>query len=189
MIQFTPFPVLETKRLYLRALTTNDFEEIMLLRGNPISMQYIPRPLVKTKEQALEHIQMIQEKIDTNEGINWAITEKGCDKLIGLMGHYRIKPEHFRCELGYMLLPEYQNKGYTTEAIGALLEYGFNTMQMHSIEAIIDPRNSASERVLQKCGFVKEAHLLENEYYDGAFIDTVIYSILKRNFNGKYINR
>jgi ribosomal-protein-alanine N-acetyltransferase len=53
-------------------------------------------------------------------------------------------------------------------------------MQLHSIEAIIDPENRASERVLQKSGFVKEAHILENEFYDGKFLDTVIYSLLKR---------
>ena len=53
---------------------------------------------------------------------------------------------------------------------------------MHSIEAVIDPENIASERVLQKNGFVKEAHILENELYDGKFWDTVIYSLLKRNF-------
>jgi ribosomal-protein-alanine N-acetyltransferase len=55
-------------------------------------------------------------------------------------------------------------------------------MQLHSIEAIIDPENGASESVLQKNGFVKEAHILENEYYNGEFLDTVIYSLLKRNF-------
>ena len=84
--------------------------------------------------------------------------------------------------MGYMILPQYNGKGYVTEAIDVVLEYGFNDLQMHSIEAIIDPDNIASERVLQKNGFVKEAHILENELYDGKFWDTVIYSILKRNF-------
>ena len=54
-------------------------------------------------------------------------------------------------------------------------------MQLHSIEAIIDPENFASEKVLQKNGFVKEAHLKENEFYDGRFLDTVIYSILNQH--------
>jgi ribosomal-protein-alanine N-acetyltransferase len=53
-------------------------------------------------------------------------------------------------------------------------------MKLHSIEAIIDPENFGSERVLQKCGFVKEAHLKENEFYEGRFLDTVIYSILNK---------
>jgi [ribosomal protein S5]-alanine N-acetyltransferase len=182
MIQFSPFPILESERLVFRALNNDDAPEIQELRGDPKNMKYIPRPLVTNTKEALEHIKMIQDKIDSNEGINWAVTEKESGKFIGLMGHYRIKPEHFRCELGYMLLPQYHNKGYMTEAIKVVLEYGFNVMQMHSIEAVIDPRNLASEKVLLKNGFVKEAHILENEFYNGTFIDTVIYSILKRNF-------
>ena len=179
---FTPFPNLESDRLLYRVINENDANEIIALRGNVENMKYIPRPLVTTTEEALAHIKMIQDKIETNEGINWVVTEKGNDKLIALIGHYRIKPEHFRCEIGYMFLPGYHGKGYATEAIKTILKYAFNDMKMHSVEAIIDPKNTGSERVLQKNGFVKEAHLVENEYYNGKFIDSVIYSLLKRNF-------
>jgi ribosomal-protein-alanine N-acetyltransferase len=80
-----------------------------------------------------------------------------------------------------MLLPEYHGKGIIVEAIKETIKYGFEIMNLHSIEAIIDPENLASEKVLQKSGFVKEAHLKENEYYEGRFLDTVIYSILNRH--------
>jgi len=53
-------------------------------------------------------------------------------------------------------------------------------MKLHSIEALIDPDNIASEKVLQKNGFVKEEYLNENEFFDGKFLDTVIYSRLKK---------
>jgi ribosomal-protein-alanine N-acetyltransferase len=82
-----------------------------------------------------------------------------------------------------MILPQYNGQGIVTEAIKVVLEYGFEELNMHSIEAVIDPDNVASERVLQKNGFVKEAHILENELWNGKFWDTVIYSILKRNFS------
>jgi ribosomal-protein-alanine N-acetyltransferase len=180
-INFTPFPNLETERLYLRRLEKEDVKEVFALRSDKEVMKYIPRPLVKTNEEALEHIAMIDEKIENNEGINWAITLKDNPKLIGIIGHYRIKPEHFRAEIGYMLLPEYQGKGIIVEAIKETLNYGFQVMKLHSIEAIIDPENYASESVLQKSGFVKEAHLKENEYYEGRFLDTVIYSILNKH--------
>jgi ribosomal-protein-alanine N-acetyltransferase len=181
-INFHPFKNLETERLLLRRVSIDDLNEILELRGNPETMKFIPRPLVKTEEDALNHFKMIDEKIEKNEGINWAITVKGNPKLIGIIGHYRIQPENHRCEIGYMILPQYNGQGIVTEAIKAVLEYGFEDMNMHSIEAVIDPDNIASERVLQKNGFIKEAHILENEYYDGKFWDTVIYSILKRNF-------
>lgn len=180
-INFTPFPNLETERLYLRRVSKEDVNEIFALRSNKETMKYIPRPLVKTNEDALAHIAMIDEKIENNEGINWAITLKNDPKLIGLIGHYRIKPEHFRAEIGYMLLPEYHGKGIIAEAIKETVKYGFEIMKLHSIEAVIDPENLASEKVLQKSGFVKEAHLKENEYYEGRFLDSVIYSILNKH--------
>lgn len=179
-INFTPFPNLQTERLLLRRVNENDANEIFALRSNPETMKYIPRPLVKSIDDALEHIAMIDAKIESNEGINWAITYKDNPKLIGIIGHYRIKPEHFRAEVGYMLLPEYNGKGIISEATKEVVNYGFNAMKLHSIEAIIDPENFGSERVLQKCGFVKEAHLKENEFYEGRFLDTVIYSILNK---------
>lgn len=182
---FLPFPLLTSNRLRFRKLNNNDVNEVYTLRSNPETMKYIPRPLVTNHEEALAHIKLINDKIDKNIDINWAVTEKDNDKCIGIMGFYRTRPENYRTELGYMILPEYHNKGYVSEAVDTLLNYAFNTLNFHSIEAIIDPENSASERVLQKNGFVKEAHLIENEFYNNRFIDTVIYSLLKRNYNSK----
>ena len=182
-LNFSPFPLLESERLSFRKLTNIDAPEILALRGNPETMKYIPRPLITDTEGALAHIKMINDKIDENIDINWAVTEKGSDKCIGIMGFYRTQPEHFRTELGYMIMPEYWGKGYVTEAVKTLLNFGFNTLNFHSIEAVIDSRHFASERVLQKNGFVKEAHFKENFYYNNEFTDTVIYSLLKQNFN------
>ena len=182
-INFSPYHELVTERLLLRRVIFSDVNEVFELRSNPKTMQYIPRPILTSKEEALQHIQMIEDKIVDNEGINWAITLKGSSKLLGIIGHYRIKPEHYRAEIGYMLLPEYHGKGIATEAIKATVAYGFDQMKLHSIEAIIDPENTASARVLEKNGFVKEAHFRENEYYNGKFVDTVIYGLLKSEWN------
>jgi ribosomal-protein-alanine N-acetyltransferase len=179
-INFSPFPNLETERLLLRRVDATDIKEILALRSNPETMKYIPRPLVKTDEDALEHIAMIDSKIDSNEGINWAITFKDNPKLIGVIGHYKIKPENYRAELGYMLLPEYHGKGIISEAVQEAVKYGFQVMKLNSLEAIIDPDNHASAKVLEKNGFVKEAHLKEYEFFEGRFLDTVIYSILNK---------
>jgi len=181
-INFHPFPNLESERLLLRRLNSDDVNEVLELRGNPENMKYVPRPLITSKEDALAHIALIDDKVVNNIGINWAITLKESPKMIGIIGHYKIQLENYRSEIGYMILPQYKGKGIATEAVKTILKYGFEQLQLHSIEAIIDPGNSASEIVLQKNGFVKEAHILENGFYDGKFLDTVIYSLLKRNF-------
>ncbi len=177
---FLPFKNLESDRLLLRQITAEDVNEIFELRSNMDVMKYIPRPLCVTLEDAMGHVNMIQQKIEDNEGINWAITLKTDNKLIGYIGHYRIKWEHFRSEIGYMILPKFNGQGIVTEAIKLAVDYGFNEMKMHSLEAIIDPDNLASARVLEKNGFVKEAHFIENEFFDGKFIDSVVYSLLNR---------
>jgi ribosomal-protein-alanine N-acetyltransferase len=179
-INFAPFPNLETERLSLRRADKNDASPILELRSNVETMKYIPRPLLKSTEDALEHIAMIDAKIENSEGINWAITLKNDSKLIGIIGFYRIKPEHFRAEIGYMLLPTFSGNGIISEAINEVVNYGFNEMHLHSVEGIIDPNNLGSAKVLQKNGFIKEAHLKENEFYEGRFLDTVIYSRLNK---------
>ncbi len=177
---FTPFPIIETERLVLRQITNDDVNEIFELRSNPETMKYIPRPLAKTTEDALEHIATIEDKIILNEGINWGITLKGNERLLGMIGFYRMQPENFRSEIGYMLLPEFHGKGIITEAVKRLITYGFNDLKLHSIEAVIDPENFPSEKVLQKCNFIKEAHLKESQFYEGKFLDKVIYSLLNK---------
>ena len=177
---FHPFPVIETERLVLRRITNDDVNEVFELRSNPETMKYIPRPLVKTTEDALEHIATIEDKIVTNVGINWGISLKDHPKLLGIIGFYRMQPENYRAEIGYILLPEFHGRGIIPEAVNRLNRFGFENLKLHSIEAVIDPENFASEKVLQKCGYTKEAHLKEVEFYDGKFLDKVIYSLLDK---------
>jgi ribosomal-protein-alanine N-acetyltransferase len=177
---FHPFPLIETDRLILRRVTNNDVNEIFELRSNPETMKFIPRPLAKSNEDVLELIAQIEDKIVTNTGINWAITLKDSPKLLGIIGFYRTQHENYRSEIGYILNPKFHGLGIISEAVNRLITYGFNDLKLHSIEAIIDPENFASEKVLQKCGFVKEAHLKECVFYEGKFLDSVIYSLLNK---------
>lgn len=180
---FSVFPVLSTPRLLLRSLELEDAEDVFKLRSDPEMMRYIPRPLALDLDDAKKHIEVIKEMIGKNEGINWAITDNAYrNKLMGIIGLYRIDEENSRAEIGYMLLPKYQKKGYIAEAISCILTFAFKEIRFHSIQAHIDPQNYASENVLIKSGFKKEAHLREHEYFDGRFWDTVIYSMLNSEF-------
>jgi [ribosomal protein S5]-alanine N-acetyltransferase len=178
--QFQPFPELQTERLILRRIVEADWEDVLAFRSDPEVMRYIPRPLAKDKEDVLAFLKMIDENITSNEQINWGISTKAApERLLGMIGFFRPQKENARAEIGYMLGPEHQGKGYMTEAMAAAEKYGFETMQLHSIEAVIDPANAASERVLQRCGYVKEAHFRENYYYNDEWLDSVIYSKLR----------
>lgn len=177
-VQFHPFTTLNTERLVLREITHNDAQQLFKLRSDANAMFYLDRPCAKSIDDALALINAMDGIFKTNDGISWAITLKGENKLIGTVGFYRLKKEHHRAEIGYMLLPEYWRKGIATEACLAVLDYGFNTINFHSIEADINPDNIASKAILEKLGFIKEAHFKESYFYDGKFLDSAIYSKL-----------
>lgn len=99
IINFSDFPELETQRLKLRRADLNDVNELFALRSDPNIMKYIPRPVATSLEEATEHFKMMDEKISNNEMINWAITLKDNPKMIGTIGYFRMKPEHYRAKL------------------------------------------------------------------------------------------
>jgi ribosomal-protein-alanine N-acetyltransferase len=82
-----------------------------------------------------------------------------------------------------MIAPEFEGKGLMSEALLAALQYGFGEMKLHSVIADINPSNERSRNLLLKFHFQREAYFRENIFYNGAFIDTEIYTLLKSYFN------
>jgi ribosomal-protein-alanine N-acetyltransferase len=175
-VNFDPFPVVRTKNLTLRRLRESDKNEMHAMRSDPKLMQFIPRPKTKDAEDAALLIKTMNENIAKGELINWAITFTGEDKLIGMVGFFRMKPEHYRGEIGYMLHGDYHGKGVMLEAVKGAMKYGFEKMKLHSMEAVIAPENIASQKLIEKCGFVKEAHFKEYELVNGEYRDILVYS-------------
>jgi [ribosomal protein S5]-alanine N-acetyltransferase len=184
VVDFTNFPVLESERIVFRRVLDADFEAILILRGNPETMKYIPRPLCGSKADALQLITVFDEKINTNQGINWGMVCKETNELFGLISFHVIEKENFRAEIGYMILPNFEKKGLVTEGVKTLLHYGFNRLKLNSVCAIINPENLASEKLLKRNGFTKEAHFRKNFFLNGIFLDSVIYGILRDEFLG-----
>ena len=185
-LNFFPFPTFETERLTLRRVTMNDSQDVFNLRTNMDAMRYLDRPIPRTIAEAEDLIKRIEDGLENNTGIGWAISLKNLSHLIGTIGYHRIEKENSRAEIGYMLLPEYWKQGLMSEAIKVVLNYGFNTMKLHSIEGNINPDNAPSAAILKKFGFVKEAYFKEDFFFNGKFLDTEIYSLLNTQFT---INR
>jgi ribosomal-protein-alanine N-acetyltransferase len=180
IINFSPFPAMETKRLVLRRVTPNDVDEVFSLRSDPETMRYIPRPLAKTRQDVLEFLQMIDKGVQDNEFIHWAICFKEDPKLIGMICLIQFQRENFRTDVGYILSPKYRQLGIMGEALDAVIDYAFTVLKFHSLGAVIDPRNVASERLLLRKDFVKEAHFKECRFWNGEFLDDVAYSLITK---------
>lgn len=181
-INFQPFPVITTARLLLRQLTVADTARFLQLRSDKTALEFLDKEPMQNEDEAVTLINKIQENLDNNTGITWAVALKEePELLIGTLGFWRIIKEHYRAEIGYMLLPEYFNKGYMTEAIHTANDFAFNQLNLHSIEANINPANKASEALLLKTGFRKEAYFKESFYFNGVFKDSAVFSLLKND--------
>lgn len=177
-VNFNPFPELKTERLLLRQLIDEDVAQIYQLRADEDVMKFIGKKPITTMGEAGDFFNLINNSLENNSGITWAISTLENRSLIGTIGLWRIIKENYRAEIGYMLLPEYWKKGFTKEAILKVIDYGFHEMKLHSIEAHISPKNIASATVLEKTGFVREGYFKEDFFFDGKFEDTAIYSLL-----------
>jgi ribosomal-protein-alanine N-acetyltransferase len=177
-ISFQPFPVLETERLVLRQLTEGDAPGLLVLRSNPELMRYIPRPLAKTEEDAVALVQRMTGMIERNEAINWGMFTKDTGRLIGMIGYVRFVPESYRAEVGYMLHQDFHGTGIMMEALKTVIEHGFRSFGLHVIEAIVDPANIPSQKLLERYGFQQSGHFKDYQYFDGRFIDSLVYWLI-----------
>jgi ribosomal-protein-alanine N-acetyltransferase len=177
-ISFTPFPVLETERLHLRQLTTEDANEIFILRSDESVNEFIDRPRAKTIDDALQHIEKINSNVKNNESILWAITMKEDSKLIGTICLWNIDKEKEHAETGYELLPQFQGKGFMQEAFLKVLEYGFENLKLKAIEAVLHEKNLRSIKLLEKNNFIRDFDA-ENKMDKTENANLIIYSLKK----------
>jgi ribosomal-protein-alanine N-acetyltransferase len=176
---FSIFPELETKRLILKEIIPDHASDFFNLRSNPEVMKFLDRPMAKSIDEIYTLIQLIQDRKVSGDGIAWGIFDKNLPHhKIGNIGFHNIIKEHYRAEIGYILKPHFHRKGIMFEAMNRVIDFGFRTLKLHSIEANINPNNTASKNLLIKSGFIREAFFRENYYYNGQFLNSEIYSLL-----------
>jgi ribosomal-protein-alanine N-acetyltransferase len=180
-IQLTPFPELQTARFILRQLRESDGPALLAQRSDERIIRYLDREPDTSLTQTVALIEKIKQSATDNLGITWGIVRPTDDLLLGTIGLWRIMADHHRAEIGYGLDPAYWQQGIMSEAMVAVLAYGFQQLKLHSIEATINPNNTASKRLLEKHGFVQEAYFRENYFFRGNFLDSAVYSLLTPN--------
>jgi len=169
---FTPFPVLETERLTLRALNLNDAKAIFGLRTNKEVNEFIDRRTPRNLSEARAFIDRISKLTSENKGIFWVIESNNNHQLVGTIGLRNFEDEEDYAELGYELDPSYQQKGFMSEAFEVVLEYGFNKMELKTIEAFTHKNNTASIALLEKQKFV-----FDPEIKDEGFENNISYRL------------
>ncbi len=175
------FPVLKTQRLLLRKIQLNDAEDMFEYACDPEFAKYT----IWTAHQSLEHSKRFVNKIiefyNTHQLTVWGIVDTN-GKFIGTCGFGDLQLIDAKAELGYALSRKYWGKGYMTEAVTAVINFGFSNMPLNRIEARCEPENIASARVLEKIGMKYEGLLRQHIYSKGTYHDLKMYSILKQEW-------
>ena len=179
MLQFdsSEFPMLETPRITLRPLTLEDAVTVLFLRSDVRTIQYLDRDPMRSVLEAREHIAFLNAGFLNSDCIIWGIELKTSGELIGTIAYHRLDKPHYRAELGYMIHPDHWRKGYMQEVLEVVIDYGFQVMHCHTLEAQVNPHNVASIQILQKFNFEREAYFKENYLFNGQFLDSSVYTL------------
>src|SRR5699024_599050 len=175
------FPILETERLTLRRVTQEDASDLLAYLSDVDVMKYYGLESFKSIYDALDEISWYNSIFEKGTGIRWGITLKGQEKIIGSCGFFNRVAQHYRAELGFELSKEHWGKGIASEAIKTVICYGFEQMNLQRIEALIEPPNIPSQKVVERQGFIREGLLRNYEYTCGKFDDLYMYSLLKQD--------
>jgi [ribosomal protein S5]-alanine N-acetyltransferase len=176
---FNKFPELESDRLIFSKFAKKDTEQLFKIRSDKQVMKFMDIILLNNPSQAKTLIKSIIKDFNEKRGITWSIVDKDTKKIIGTYGFWRLVRQHNYAEIGFSLLSEYWGKGFMTETFKTLVEFGFNKMQLHRLEANVNPQNENSIKILERVGFRKEAHFRENYLFNNNFTDSAIYCLLE----------
>lgn len=171
--------ILETPRLYLRALTPECYKELF----SSWDEERIASFLGDNWEVEREKHQQGNITFQTSF-VNFQMLLKENGQLIGACGYHTWYLRHRRAEIGYALTDETQKrKGLMKEALQPILHYGFASMQLNRIEAMVGPDNAASRKLVQYFGFTEEGRLRAHYIKDGDIQDSIVYGLLRNEFD------
>jgi len=165
-LDFSIFPVLKTSRLVLRELSAQDALQIHALRSDPKIAAMTGRVPSTGIEDAMVHIYKVKKLIENNASIYWAISLLEDPTLIGTICLWNFDIENAVVEIGYELLPEFQGKGIIRESITAVINYGFEDMEVSTITAFPSANNASSIKVLKMAGFKMDENRYPNSHDD-----------------------
>lgn len=179
---FGDLPILESTRLRLRRISSDDLEDVFAYASDPEVTRYVAWDAHKTSEDSRSFITWALERYTAGEVGPWGVVVKENGRLIGTCGYANWFVTHRRAEIGFAIGRPYWNQGFTTEAVREVLRFGFERMKLNRIQARCEVENAPSERVMQKVGMTFEGVLRDEMFVRGRYRNLKMYSILKREW-------
>ncbi|HCO68108.1 MAG TPA: N-acetyltransferase [Dysgonomonas sp.] len=177
------FPILKTKRLELVEITDKHLADLYNLFSDEDVIRFYNLGKYTQLSDAQKFVDWYRSRYNEGLAIRWGIKLKGNTDIIGTAGFNNYTTLH-RANIGYDLQKSYWNKGYITEALKAVIHFGFYSLEINRIEAEVMQGNVSSERVLEKLGFTKEGILRQWMLWNNSYYDMSMYSLLKSEYSG-----
>jgi RimJ/RimL family protein N-acetyltransferase len=179
-------PTIEAQRIALRSIEEGDVDALYTIFSNAEVMRYWSTPPIPDREAAVQLLRGIRDSLQRHEILKWGIATRTDNALIGTITLFNLSFTHRRCEIGYCLGRDYWGKGYMHEALDTVLKHAFEVLNLHRIEADVDPRNQNSVRMLEKLGFQREGYLRERWQVGGEIQDAFFYGLLRPEWKATY---
>ncbi len=179
---FKTFPQIETRQLVLREIKPSDAKDIFRFMSDEDTVK---NNLIAPHKQIAETdklIKLLKKHYDKRKDIRWGITIKGGDTIIGTIGYFNFHAQEFQAEIGVLLDKQYWRGGIMTEALVAVVTFGFKNMAFNRINVFIWPDNLPAIGLAKKVGFREEGLLKECKFLNDRFYDLGIYSMLKKDY-------
>lgn len=188
MIEVSPFehfPELSTKRLQLRQLMMDDAPDVFKIYGDPKVMRHSLEPPFATITNARIHIRFFSDEYAYRRLIWWGMYHRRDEAVIGLLGLWHIDLTAHIAELGFDTASRYWRKGYTHEAIVAVLRFGFDNLHLQRVYAKTVLENLPSMRLLEKVGFVEQGVVPPNTPRNELRVPVRYFELNKEDFDAK----
>ena len=186
MISAEPFiaPIV-TDRLELRLLTAADVPAFHSYYSRPDVCRYLlfePRDLATITDKVAAHAAHVALRED-DDYLDLAVVRRQDGQLVGDVILKLSHSEQLTGEIGWGFHPDFHGSGYATEAATAMLAHAFGTLGFRRIVAELDPHNEASAALCRRLGMRQEAHLVDNLFSKGEWVDTAVFALLAREFS------
>ena len=175
-------PDLDTPRLRLRKLTMQDAHDIYHYSKDFEVARHVLWDAHRSIGESRAYLRFMLRKYRMKEPASWGIEYTATREIIGTIGFMWIQHDNASAEIGYSLSRDYWNRGIMTEALKAVIEYGFSFLNLNRIEAQHETTNPASGAVMRKCHMQKEGTLRSRLMNKGKYVDVDLYAILKKDF-------
>ena len=175
---------LESPRLILRPFRDSDLETFLAYRNDPEVAKYQSWDVPYPRENGIQFVNFMKAANSDSQGVWYqvAIELKSTREMIGDVAFCTMVYDEQQALMGYSLARSHWHQGYAFEAISALLKYLFEERGLHRVIAECDVDNSASWKLLERLGFRREAHLVENVYFKGKYGSEYHYALLAREW-------